>query len=197
MVEHAYTIWAHELGLDPQVVIDLTHGRRKPEILLALDKISTRPLDHRREIRRLIDIEVERLCDVVPIEGAAELVATLPTNAWAIATSGERELAFGRLRQAGVPAPTVLIASEDVVNGKPDPTCYRKAAEGIGVDPRHCIVFEDAPLGIEAALAAGMTAIGVTTTYPVAALHRAHATVANFHQVRAIIEAGALTGIEI
>lgn len=47
--------------------------------------------------------------------------------------------------------------------GKPHPDLFLAAAEAMGVEPGACLVFEDAPLGIEAARAAGMRAVGVTT----------------------------------
>ncbi len=49
--------------------------------------------------------------------------------------------------------------------GKPAPDVFLQAAHGLGVAPAHCTVVEDAPPGIEAALAAGMRAVGVATTH--------------------------------
>ncbi|RYZ81903.1 MAG: HAD family hydrolase, partial [Proteobacteria bacterium] len=49
-----------------------------------------------------------------------------------------------------------LVCAEDYVNGKPAPDCFLLAAKLVGVDPAHCLVFEDAPLGVQAALNAGM-----------------------------------------
>ena len=59
-----------------------------------------------------------------------------------------------------------ITAAEDVQRGKPDPQVFVKAAEKIARDPRNCVVFEDAHVGIEAALAAGARAIAVCTTHP-------------------------------
>jgi sugar-phosphatase len=52
-----------------------------------------------------------------------------------------------------------------VTNGKPDPEAYLLGAERLGVDPADCIVLEDAPAGVTAGKAAGMTVIAVTTTH--------------------------------
>ena len=53
--------------------------------------------------------------------------------------------------------------------GKPNPDVFLAAAERCGVAPEHCIVFEDAPLGVEAARRAGMRAVVLTTTLPASA----------------------------
>ena len=48
-----------------------------------------------------------------------------------------------------------LITREDVVKSKPDPTCYLMAMEKFGAAKENCIIFEDSPSGIKAALASG------------------------------------------
>ena len=53
---------------------------------------------------------------------------------------------------------------------KPDPAVYLEAASQIGVEPRCCLVIEDAVVGVEGANNAGMAAIGVTTTHSINAL---------------------------
>lgn len=52
------------------------------------------------------------------------------------------------------------------LRGKPHPDIFEEAARRLGVEAAHCIVFEDAPLGIEAARRAGMRAVALTTTLP-------------------------------
>ena len=59
-----------------------------------------------------------------------------------------------------------LVAEEDASKGKPDPEGFLVAARRLGAEPAGCIVIEDAPAGLRAAKAAGMRAIGVTTTHP-------------------------------
>jgi beta-phosphoglucomutase family hydrolase len=59
-----------------------------------------------------------------------------------------------------------VVGAADVARGKPNPDVFLKAAERCGVAPEHCIVFEDAPLGVEAARRAGMRAVVLTTTLP-------------------------------
>jgi len=59
-----------------------------------------------------------------------------------------------------------IVGAQDVARGKPHPDVFLKAAELCGVAAEHCIVFEDAPLGVEAARRAGMSCVVLTTTLP-------------------------------
>lgn len=59
-----------------------------------------------------------------------------------------------------------IVSASRVAHGKPDPECYLLAAKDLNVNPDECIVFEDTYAGIDAGLAAGMTVIGLSTTYP-------------------------------
>jgi len=56
------------------------------------------------------------------------------------------------------------VGAPDVARGKPEPDIFLEAARRMGVAPQHCVVFEDAPLGIEAARRAGMRAVALTTS---------------------------------
>ena len=60
-----------------------------------------------------------------------------------------------------------IVGAADVARGKPHPDVFLEAAVRCGVAPENCIVFEDAPLGVEAARRAGMRCIVLTTTLPV------------------------------
>jgi HAD superfamily hydrolase (TIGR01509 family) len=59
-----------------------------------------------------------------------------------------------------------VVGAADVENGKPHPDVFLEAARRMHMRPEHCIVFEDAPLGVEAARRAGMRAVVLTTTLP-------------------------------
>ncbi len=60
----------------------------------------------------------------------------------------------------------VLVSADDVETSKPDPETFLKAAEKLGAAPEDCIVFEDAPKGVEAAENAGMRCVVITTAHP-------------------------------
>jgi HAD superfamily hydrolase (TIGR01509 family) len=70
---------------------------------------------------------------------------------------------------------TAIAALEDITRSKPDPEVFLTAARKAGVDPSRAAVFEDAVVGIQAAKAAGMWAIGVTSSRPAEALWEAGA----------------------
>lgn len=78
----------------------------------------------------------------------------------------------------------VIVRSDEVAHGKPAPDVYLRAAERIGVLPSACLAFEDAPVGVAAAVSAGMRCLAITTTFPAAAFMSAplppHGTCADF-----------------
>jgi beta-phosphoglucomutase len=67
------------------------------------------------------------------------------------------------------------VIDADVERGKPEPDCYQLVAERLGVAPEHCLVFEDATAGVQAARRAGMACWGVLTTCSAQALYDAGA----------------------
>ena len=80
----------------------------------------------------------------------------------AVATSTRRPLALRKLEAADLLSRfDAVCTSSDVARAKPAPDVYLLAAERLGVDPAHCLVLEDSPTGVRAALAAGMTPVQV------------------------------------
>jgi HAD superfamily hydrolase (TIGR01509 family) len=78
---------------------------------------------------------------------------------------------------------SAIVSAEDVTKGKPDPQVFLSAAAEIQRLPARCVVFEDAPMGIEAALAGGMKAIGVAGTHGNATLAKADKIVARLDEL--------------
>ena len=113
---------------------------------------------------------------LVALDGVRDLLDGLEARAIsrAIVTSTPREnldMVLGALAIEG--RFQALVAGEDTARGKPDPEGYLLAAERLAVPPGSCTVIEDAPAGLRAAKAAGMRAIGVTTTHPATELRDA------------------------
>jgi HAD superfamily hydrolase (TIGR01509 family) len=84
----------------------------------------------------------------------------------AVATSARRCDALELLGPLGlIERFRAIVTVEDVARGKPDPEVYLLAARRLDVPPEACLVFEDATVGVQAALRAGMRAFGVATAY--------------------------------
>ena len=79
-----------------------------------------------------------------------------------------------------------ITTAADVSNGKPDPEVFLKSAEKVGVEPRNCLVFEDAINGFEAANRAGMKSIGIATVNSIAEMLKLDSVVEAFNDFREI-----------
>ena len=93
----------------------------------------------------------------------------------AVGTAGDRhniEFAMSRLKMD--PLPLAIVGGDEGFAGKPTPEIFLEAARRIGVAPERCIVFEDAPFGIEAARRGGMRAVAVCSTHTAAELAGPH-----------------------
>jgi sugar-phosphatase len=167
--------WAKEKDLDAGRILEVAHGRRPAEVL----RDFAPELDADAEARELERMETNDLEGVLEIEGARELLSSLPADGWTVVTSGTRALASGRMEHVGLPLPERFVSADDVENGKPHPEAYLKGAEILGVSPETCVVVEDAPSGVSSARSAGMRVIAVATTYREDDLHEADAVVAS------------------
>lgn len=78
---------------------------------------------------------------------------------------------------------SAIVSGDDVTRGKPAPDIFLKAAEHLGLPPEQCIVFEDAPAGVEAARAAGMRVVGLLTTHDPHILQNADLLIEDFNEI--------------
>jgi len=117
----------------------------------------------------LADKRKEKFMDkLVPKDGVVELLRSLKDSGvkMGVGTSTSRITAEQRLKNIGIHNYfSVIVGGEDVTIHKPDPEVYELVASQLGVKPEECVVFEDAPNGIEAAISAGMKSVGICTTY--------------------------------
>ncbi|HUM06459.1 MAG TPA: HAD family hydrolase [Terriglobales bacterium] len=170
-VARVWQKWAIQRGFDPEKVVQAAHGR--PSVVTVREFLPD--ADAEAENLEVERQEIEDLDGIVPIQGAVELVKSLPPGRWTVATSATRPLAEVRLRAAGIPVLDTLITSNDIKHGKPDPEPYLKAAARLGFPASECIVVEDAPAGIRAGKSAGARVIALPTTSPREELERAGA----------------------
>jgi sugar-phosphatase len=182
--------WAIEHGFNPEEVVAHAHGR--PSISTIRDYLPGS--DYEAENHEVERREIADLAGIVPLPGALALLASLPPDRWTIVTSCTHALAQVRIRAAGLPLPKTLITSDDVTRGKPHPEPYLRGAELLGFPAAQCVVFEDAPAGIQAGKAAGARVLAFTTTAPEATLQQAGADwiLHDCSDVRALSESGSL-----
>lgn len=156
-VERAWQRLATEFGLDIDELLPELSGVRAVDTLNKHLTASAVPV----AVERLEQLELDLASDTAAVPGAVALTASLPTESWAIVTSGSKRLATSRWSAAEIPTPVVTVTAEMVTNGKPDPEPFLVAAELLGVDPTRCLVFEDSGSGAVAARAAGATVAAV------------------------------------
>jgi len=166
-VERQWRLWAEEHNIDPEKILEIAHGRRTVEVIQLLAP----HLQLETEVRRVEEREPDDTGGVAVMPGAAGLLKAIPEGLWAVVTSGTTHLATSRLRHANLPVPKVLVSADEVKEGKPHPEPYLMGARLLGRQAADCLVIEDAPAGIEAAHAAGMKAIGLTSTFSASELH--------------------------
>ncbi|MCW8381166.1 HAD-IA family hydrolase [Streptomyces justiciae] len=190
-VDRCWGQWAEEYGITAEdfARVEL-HGR--PAVEIAADLLPAEIVPE--AVARIEKLEVEDVPNdgVQLLPGTRDFLASLPADRWAVVTSATRRLAEARLDAVGI-LPKTLVSADDITRGKPDPEPYLLAARELGVDPADCIVFEDAPAGLAAGRAAGMTTVALTTTHQAHELD-ADLVVANLSALSALVTDG---GVEI
>jgi HAD superfamily hydrolase (TIGR01509 family) len=146
------------------------------------------------EARRLADVKrrhYTRLArrGTMAVSGVPAFVDALARDRVprAVATSATRRDLDRVLAELGLRRHfDVVVTADDVRRGKPHPEVYLRAAAALAVPPGACVVFEDAVVGVQAARAAGMRVIGVTSAHTAAELVGAGAerAVPDFEGVR-------------
>jgi len=175
------TLWLDMVGGNEALCLRLLSAHIDPAAARALldraevlyDAVADAGIDHRPGIVDLLELLVAR---------------DVPR---AVATSTRRPLAMRKLAAAGLlPYFDAVCTSSDVPRPKPAPDVYLLAASRLGVAPAYCLVLEDSPTGVRAALAAGMTPIQVPDLLEPDAETRAlrHRIVGSLIEARRLLE---------
>ena len=168
---HAWRMLLDEMGAEPADPEHwrLTIGRPSEEAIPLLLGRRVSDAEARRLARRKRDFYQARAqTGLDPVLGVREFLESLEELGvpCAVGTSASRWDAERLLDDLGLLRFfDVMVTADDVMLGKPDPEVWVQVARRLRVHVARCVVFEDAPVGIQAARAAGMRAIGVTTAH--------------------------------
>ena len=157
IVERVMKAWCQQNGVSYSEIKDRSHGSRSVDTVAAV-------APHLDAVQAAADIEAEErgeLADLREIEGARSFLSQVPQGRWGIATSSYLLTAKAKLRAASIPIPSVLVAADGVLEGKPHPEAYLKASMELGYRPEDCLVFEDSERGVRSALNAGCRVFAV------------------------------------
>ena len=194
--KHSCSAWLPVLrrrGIDVDMdYIETFIGRSDQDLLAALTEGSGLILDD--------DILDERQQEYFRLAGGAteafpglpDLLASLVQDnvPMAVASSGQHEKIRFSLQQAGInDIFDVLCSATEVAHGKPAPDLFLLAAERLDVSPADCAVIEDSVFGLQGARAAGMRALGFTSSHAADLLLEAGAelTFDDYSQLRSLI----------
>ena len=142
---------------------EASHGRALPDSARAYSK-RLGGMDAALIEAELLDLMRAKYLAGAPLHrGAAELVRALVGRVrLGVATSTTTPLVELALRGAGLLDAFEIVASgSDLGAGKPDPTVFIEGCRLLSTDPEHAVAFEDSPVGVQAARAAGMFVVGV------------------------------------
>lgn len=167
----AFGVFAERHGLPALTPGDRARldGRRNSEIFPILFK-----RDVARNEWRQYEEEKEGLYRelsrgrLTPMPGLRELIQRLKDDniAIALATSAPQPNVTHTLSELGLAdAFAIIVRGDQVPQGKPAPDVFLEAARQLSVPPAQCLVFEDAPMGVAAAQAAGMRVVALTTSF--------------------------------
>lgn len=144
-----------------QQAIENFAGRRLSDVLARAEALLARPIPADLGVQARERMLARFRRELKAIAGVREAIAALPYPRCVASSSTRGRLALS-LEITGL-APLFggnVFSADQVARGKPAPDLFLAAAHALGARPAHCIVIEDSPLGIQAAQAGGMRAIG-------------------------------------
>jgi len=163
----AWKVFGKQYGFDGVKAAHDTHGRRLMDSLSELCHLSGDQL--KNEVDRFEQIVIDVGPKILP--GVKSLLESINAGrsedhpGWILVTSATFTYAPAALRKAAVPLPISMVTSEDVSKGKPFPDPYLVGASKLGIDPKDCLVVEDAPSGLQSGRDAGAKTLAVCTTH--------------------------------
>jgi len=130
---------------------------------ISQSKISAITEEKERNFRKTVRQSIK------PLPGAIKLIKLLTDHEFKMALASSAPIENIRLLTEGLGINNyfqTIISGRDVPEGKPSPQGFLLAAQKLGVEPKNCIVIEDAVAGVTAAKRAGMCCLAITNTHP-------------------------------
>jgi HAD superfamily hydrolase (TIGR01509 family) len=190
--ERAFRDVFHQLGYGEKHGIDFEAYYGRSDRALWLDFIDLH--QPACSIEELIDLKQRRFMEMLDLKqpifaGLPELVEKLSRRYKLAVASGSFHPVIGQvLAMRGLrPFFSAVVSVQDVPQGKPAPDVFLRAAELLELSPAECWVIEDAAAGVEAALSAGMSVIGITNTLEAEKLARATHVVRTYGEIERLL----------
>jgi beta-phosphoglucomutase-like phosphatase (HAD superfamily) len=179
----------HGISIDLPDLMARTTGRTGTECMALLlgrpvTAAEALPLVHEKEvIYRELFAPVFK--EVAGFKAFAAKARTMGLKVGVGTAGDQHNIAFALAHLKMPHTPLAIVGGDQGFAGKPEPAIFLEAARLMNAVPTQCIVFEDAPFGIEAARRAGMRAVAVCTTHTAAQLAGPHvlAAVRDYHQL--------------
>lgn len=191
-VEASWSAWAVRKGFSAQAVLHYLHGKPAVSTLRHFMPEANDAVIE-QEFLALEAYEASHAEGITPVSGAAAFLQSLYTLnvPWAIVTSGSLKVASARIHHAGLPFPDVLVTSEDITRGKPDPEPFLLGAQRLNLPSSHCVAFEDSHAGLLSAQAAKSVVIEVLTAQSATHNIDAFATIPHYQNLSVCHKGGA------
>jgi len=155
----------HSFGLRNDTIIRNILGEQ-----IAQGEIDSIARKKEETFRRVIGQKIK------PLPGVVELLQSLKQQGFKMAIASSTPIENIRLITGSLGIDDCfqsIVTGHDVTEGKPSPQGFLLAAQRLGVEPRNCIVIEDAVAGVAAAKRAGMRCLAITNTHPRQSLKQA------------------------
>ncbi len=137
--------------------------------------------------------------NIKPLPGAIKLIKSLAERGVKLALASSAPIENIQFLIIGLGVNDyfqTIVTGRDVTEGKPSPQSFLLAAQRLGIEPKNCIVIEDAVAGVSAAKKAGMHCLAITNTHPRTSLTEADLIVDTLEEVSVNDLEGLLTPIE-
>ncbi len=175
---------AHYAGISDKILIPKLLGNHSIKIDIDIATLLERKRNAYTEM-------IETSNTITPTPGLAEFLEQVNTHYKLAICSGSfrkeidvvlTKIAEGKFKDYF----TTIVSADSVKQAKPSPEGYLLAAKLLAVDPKNCLAIEDSPTGIQAAKAAGITVIGLASTYPPEKISHADNVISDFTEIENI-----------